>query len=113
MIAFNDLRDANARRADEIDDRKHAISYYSGQHWVCGLASELGEVADIIQDAARGKTLYEDVEHLAEEIADVVIYADLLAQRYGINLGDAVRRKFNKTSEKLAADSIISEFIGQ
>jgi NTP pyrophosphatase (non-canonical NTP hydrolase) len=37
---------------------------------------------------------------LAEEIADVVCYADLLAARAGIDLGEAVRRKFNKVSEK-------------
>ena len=36
---------------------------------------------------------------LAEEIADVVIYADLLANHYGIDLGQAVVEKFNKVSE--------------
>lgn len=37
-------------------------------------------------------------EKLAEEIADVVIYADLLAEHYGIDLGKAVIEKFNKVS---------------
>lgn len=34
------------------------------------------------------------------ELADVVIYADLLARHLGIDLGEAVRTKFNKVSEK-------------
>lgn len=36
----------------------------------------------------------------AMELADVVIYADLLAKHLGIDLGEAVRTKFNKVSEK-------------
>lgn len=35
---------------------------------------------------------------LADELADVVLYADLLATKAGINLGDAVRDKFNRKS---------------
>lgn len=34
------------------------------------------------------------------EAADVVIYADLLANYLGFDLGDAVREKFNKTSSR-------------
>jgi NTP pyrophosphatase (non-canonical NTP hydrolase) len=35
---------------------------------------------------------------LADEIADVVIYADLLAHFYGIDLATAVTAKFNRKS---------------
>lgn len=38
-------------------------------------------------------------EKLAEECADVVIYLDLLCSQQGIDLGEAVRAKFNKVSE--------------
>ena len=40
------------------------------------------------------------LEDLADELADVVICADLLAKAANINLDEAVARKFNKTSEK-------------
>lgn len=36
----------------------------------------------------------------AAELADVVIYADLLAKHLGISLAEAVKAKFNKVSEK-------------
>ena len=34
------------------------------------------------------------------ELADTVAYADLLAQYYGIDLGRAVREKFNHVTER-------------
>lgn len=40
----------------------------------------------------------------ADELADVIIYADLIAARLGIDLGDAVRRKFNEVSELREAE---------
>lgn len=36
---------------------------------------------------------------LADELADVVLYADLLAQKAGIELAGAIRAKFNRVSE--------------
>jgi len=39
-----------------------------------------------------------------DEIADMVIYADLLAQRLGRKLEDAIKNKFNQTSDKVGSD---------
>ena len=43
-------------------------------------------------------------DRLALELADVVIYADLLAERLGIDLGAAVRTKFNEVSDRRNID---------
>lgn len=40
---------------------------------------------------------------LADEIADVVIYADLLATRIGRSLGDCIRAKFNEKSKEIGS----------
>lgn len=68
------------------------------------LAGETGEACNVAKKHARqemgwvgGST---DTEALADELADVIICADLAAQRAGIDLAAAVIRKFNKTSEK-------------
>lgn len=50
-------------------------------------------------------------ENIGKELADVVIYADLLAARLGISLGDAVRKKFNEVSERVGSDVRISDAI--
>jgi len=44
------------------------------------------------------------IEDIADEIADTIIYLDLLAARLEINLDDAVRRKFNEVSTRRMSD---------
>jgi NTP pyrophosphatase (non-canonical NTP hydrolase) len=46
----------------------------------------------------------ENIEVIAQELADTVLYADLLAARLGINLGEAIRDKFNIVSERMGSD---------
>ena len=43
-------------------------------------------------------------EMIADELADTVIYADLLCHRLGLSLGKAVQRKFNATSAKVGSE---------
>lgn len=68
------------------------------------LAGECGEACNVAKKLARHEMGWvggdKDVSKLADELADVVICADLAAQRAGIDLAAAVRQKFNATSEK-------------
>lgn len=68
------------------------------------LAGETGEACNIIKKLERERMgqvgSRSTADALAEEIADVVICADLIAMEAGFDLSEAVRRKFNKTSEK-------------
>lgn len=71
----------------------------------CELAGEVGEVCNVIKKLERERFGWigsrDTVEHLAEELADVVICADLVAISAGIDLDAAVIAKFNATSEKV------------
>ena len=105
-LGFNALRVQNARRKvrwhGEADE-------WTGSDWSNAMAGECGEACNIVKKLRRHEThtgtAYNTPEvnallpALAEEIADVVIYADLLAHKYGIDLGEAVRAKFNRVSE--------------
>lgn len=68
------------------------------------LAGEVGEACNEAKKLARtecglvgGKT---GTEALASELADVVLCAILAAAKYDINIEEAVRTKFNATSDK-------------
>lgn len=70
----------------------------------CELGGEAGEALNEVKKLERhrlgavgGKASSDD---LADELADVIICAALVAREAGINLDDAVVRKFNKTSSK-------------
>ena len=105
-LSFEKLRRENVSRKvrwhGEADE-------WSGADWGNAMAGECGEACNVIKKLRRHEThtgtTYntppedELIEQLAHEIADVVIYADLLADKYGIDLGRAVREKFNRVSE--------------
>ena len=73
--------------------------------WGVELAGEVGEACNVIKKLERERLGMRGsratVDQLADELADVVICADLVAQHYDIDLDAAVQRKFNATSEKV------------
>jgi NTP pyrophosphatase (non-canonical NTP hydrolase) len=66
------------------------------------LAGEVGEACNIVKKLERERLgiagSRTSLDKLAEELADVVICADLLAMHYGIDLVSATQSKFNQTS---------------
>ncbi len=91
------------------------VDDWSEAEWLAAATGELGEVAHVVKGILRKRdNLVSDVktddelkEMLAEEIADTIIYLDLLAQRTGVSVGDAIRKKFNHTSEVIGSDIVI------
>ncbi len=82
---------------------------WTAADWSNATCGEAGEMANVIKKIRRHETgavnegdppLAKLKEMAAEEIADVVIYADLMANYLGVDLAAAIRAKFNKTSER-------------
>lgn len=99
-LTFDRLREANQIRQQEWPGNDQAdIAFRTLE-----VAGEFGEVAEAIKKylraerGIRGSTA--TLEDVAEEMADAVIALDLLADKLGLDLGKAVRRKFDKTSAK-------------
>lgn len=104
------LRSANIARDREWNTSGSPLSLtFRGNE----LAGEVGEACNVIKKLERERLgiagSRDTVEHLAEELADVVICADLIAMREGIDLDEAVRRKFNATSEKVGLNTRLEE----
>ena len=71
---------------------------------------ELGEYANIRKKFERGDITEEEFQvEAAKELADVQIYLDILAFRLGIDLGSAVKRKFNEVSKRVGSPILIYE----
>lgn len=81
---------------------------WGSSDWSTALAGEVGEVCGVIKMMRRlegghqevKRTREELLEHLGDEIADVILYADLLATKHGLDLEECIVKKFNKTSIK-------------
>lgn len=94
-LAFEELRRANVRRCEDVF---HPIDSWSETDWATAMGGECGEALNLIKKRRRGEEIA--LEEVAKELADLVIYADLLAARMGIDLGEAVRQKFNEVSAR-------------
>ena len=97
---LQELRDANEKRHIEWANGADIPLSFRGLE----LAGEAGEVCNELKKIERtrrgmvgGKVGTQDVQ---EELADVLVCVDLIAMDLGIDLGEALRAKFNKTSEK-------------
>lgn len=106
-LNFASLRRVNYSRCD----RWHGpgTDPWTLADWSNALCGEAGELANVIKKIRRHQTgavnagdpsVSELRAAAAAELADVVIYADLLASQLGVDLGAAVVAKFNKVSEK-------------
>lgn len=97
----NTLRSANQSRQREWDTSNQITLAYRGNE----LAGEVGEACNVIKKLERERIgiagSRDTKEHLAEELADIVICTDLIAMDVGIDLDAAVVAKFNTTSEKI------------
>ena len=99
-ISFSDLRDAIVLRTSKWNNGKPCGIEFAAVE----LAGEAGEVCNAVKKLSRLQRGMvggiDTTENIAEELADLVICADLLAMEIGINLGVAVANKFNTTSIK-------------
>lgn len=107
---FKQLREANKTRQKEWETAASPLSLtYKGNE----LAGEVGELCNILKKLEREQLgmvgSRSSVEKAAEEVADVVICADLIANHLGIDLWNATAKKFNATSEKYGLATRIGE----
>ena len=101
-LSFDEFRTANVTRCE----RWHplGIGSWSASDWMTAIVGELGEAASLIKmrnrerDGLVGNKFSPTKEQIAHELADVAIYLDLLAAEQGIDLGEAIREKFNIVS---------------
>lgn len=106
-LDFAALRSVNVNRCKKW--HPPTSTPWVASDWSNAMCGEAGEVANVVKKIRRHETgavnagdpSLEDLRVMAAaELADVVIYADLLADYLGIDLGEAVKAKFNKTSER-------------
>lgn len=100
LRVFNNLRLANKYRSEEWTCGEAVDLSFRGNE----LAGETGEACNVLKKLERERRGWrgsrDTVSHAMEELADVVICTDLIAMELGEDLDEAVRKKFNATSEK-------------
>lgn len=82
---------------------------WTSSDWSNALAGETGELCNIIKKIRRHETgvvqsyntpeMPELISKLQDEIADVFLYLDLVADHFGLELEECIIPKFNMVSE--------------
>jgi NTP pyrophosphatase (non-canonical NTP hydrolase) len=97
-LSFAKLRCANVQRNQQWTGGVAAGLSFRGLE----LGGEVGEALNVAKKLERERLGWRGsrstLDKLAEELADVIISADSMAMEAGINLAEAVVRKFNATS---------------
>ena len=107
----------NRQRCESPKGFNHKLDSWSLSDWMTATAGELGEAANVIKKLNRvrdgipgnAETPEQLREQLAEELADVAIYLDLLAQAAGFDLETIRAAKFAKTSRKIGYEESTPE----
>lgn len=116
-LTFIELRTANLKRLKIFKNSNGEPAHseldgsdWSAADWLTATMGELGEAANNIKKVRRGDfTLEESREKISHELADTIIYLDLLANRLGIDLEQAVTKKWNLVSERIGSSLRIGE----
>jgi NTP pyrophosphatase (non-canonical NTP hydrolase) len=107
MLTFKMLRNANSGRNKEWDPQGKIDAAFRGLEF----AGEAGELCNIVKKMIRQEAglvgSKVTIEQLAEELADVVICADLIAMHFNVDLAKAVCDKFNQSSLKYSFATMI------
>lgn len=105
MNILKKLRKVNEKRSLVVFNTK--LLDWSLPEWGNAVAGEVGEMCNIAKKIKRGdfkSNKREGIELLSKEMADIIIYIDLMAKRENINLEQAIINKFNEVSNKHNCD---------
>jgi len=74
--------------------------FHTPKNLAVSIAIEAAELMEIFQWEQAGEITPEELPRLEEELADVVIYALAMANRTGIDISGAVKRKVEKNERR-------------
>lgn len=110
-LTFDSFRAANVARC--VKWHPEGIASWSPSDWLVAVTGELGELASLLKmlnrerDGLPGNKFSPTDKMIADELADVLTYLDLLAAVLDVDLGSAAVSKFNEVSERVGfADRI-------
>lgn len=112
QLTFDEFRAANLARC--IKWHPQGIESWSPSDWLTAVTGELGELASLLKmrnrerDGLPGNKFSPTDKQVADEIADVLTYLDLLAAALNVDLGLAAAVKFNEVSERVGFSDRIS-----
>ena len=84
-------------------DERHWRPYNNEKDLAISIAIEAAELMEIYQWRTPEEANSQDLEHIKEEVADVLIYTYMLADNLGLDIDDIITDKLRKNAIKYPA----------
>jgi len=114
-MTFEEFSRANRARCESPRGFNHPLDGWSSSDWMTALVGEVGEAANIVKklnrvrDGVPGNKLSPDElrAQLRNELGDVFVYLDLMAQSLGFSIEDAAADVFDAKSTEIGYPTIL------
>jgi len=100
-MTFYQLSEANRERQIDVPLFQGCMNWTPAD-WVTAICGELGEAANFIKKKKRGDQQV-TIQDIVKELADVMIYTDILIQFYHYDTAAVIVSKFNEVSERVGS----------
>lgn len=100
-LTFLRLSEANRVRQAQVPMFQECLTW-TPSDWITAICGELGESANFIKKLKRGDQGVK-ISSVIKELADVIIYTDILIQYYHYDTGLVVASKFDEVSDRVGS----------
>ena len=107
-LTFDRFQQVNKHRCET---KFHQCETWLPSGWPLAIAGEAGELCNLIKKVVRGDFSFDDKRgEILKELADVIIYCDLMITAMGAKTGEIVAAKFDEVSQRVGySEALLSE----
>ena len=94
------LRDETIQRVLKFRDDRDWLQFHTPKDLAISMSLEAADLLEIFQWSGKDVECRDKTDKIREELADVLSYCILLADRYGMDLDQILQKKIQKNEEK-------------
>lgn len=94
------LSDDTIQIINRFNEERDWDQYHNGKDLALSLVLEASELLEVYQWSRNDLDCLDKKEQIKEELADVLIYAVQIAEKYGLDLDEIVKAKIKANAEK-------------
>lgn len=96
------IKEDTYKRLMKFRDDRDWSQFHTGENLAKSLMIEAGELLEVFQYTSKEKS----IDKVKEELADVIMYAMLIGDKYNLDLDEIVNQKMDLNEIKYPADKV-------
>lgn len=100
------MNDNLKREILEFRDKRDWNQFHNGKDLAISLSLEAAELLEVFQWSGEDLMCESKKDKIREELADIIIYSVLMADRYGLDMDEIVRKKLKLNNEHYPVEKV-------